>query len=101
MMRQYLIRDIERAACSVFGVTKDEMRSKSRLRRISRPRQIVMYLARELTPASYPMIGRHFGGRDHTTILHGKRKIAELLRTTNTMAGHVDDVRQKLRERAS
>jgi chromosomal replication initiator protein len=54
------------------------MHSKKRNRNIARPRQIAMYLARELTQTSLPDIGASFGGRDHTTVLHACRKVAEL-----------------------
>jgi chromosomal replication initiator protein len=72
--------------------------SPSRVRRIARPRQIAMYLARQLTKMSYPQIGRRLGGRDHTTILHGNRKIIRMLRETNTMAFEVEGVREILQQ---
>ena len=53
-----------------------------------------MFLAREMTAASFPMIGRHFGGRDHTTIIHGQRRIAALMRTSNEIPYHVEGVRE-------
>jgi chromosomal replication initiator protein len=55
-----------------------------------------MYLARQLTKASYPHIGRHLGGRDHTTVIHGNRRIIHLMRATNTMACEVEGVREIL-----
>jgi chromosomal replication initiator protein len=57
-----------------------------------------MYLARQLTKMSYPQIGRRLGGRDHTTILHGNRKITKMLRETNTMAYEVEGVREILQQ---
>jgi hypothetical protein len=90
----YLVSDIERAVSQKYSLSKAQLRGPSRVRVIARPRQIAMYLARQLTKASYPVIGRHFGGRDHTTILHGYRRIAQLMRETNTMAGEVEDVRE-------
>ncbi len=68
------IGDITTAACEQFGLTAEELISTSRTARISGPRQIAMYLARELTGESLPSIGRHFGGRDHTTVMHAYRR---------------------------
>lgn len=71
------IGEITEAACERFGLTPDELLSSSRAARVSRPRQIAMYLARELTSESLPAIGRQFGGRDHTTVLHAHRRTAK------------------------
>jgi chromosomal replication initiator protein len=67
--------DIQAAACEYFGVTLEELLSGGRAPRLARPRQVAMYLARELTGESLPAIGRQFGGRDHTTVLHAWRRI--------------------------
>lgn len=92
----FQIRDIEKAVCLRFKLTSTILKSPCRRRDVARPRQIAMYLARELTPASYPQIGRQLGGRDHTTIIYGKRRIVKLLRETNTMAMEVEAVREIL-----
>lgn len=92
----YLISDIEKAVCRRYQLTRDDMQSRSRRRAISRPRQIVMYLCRDMTKASFPKIGRHLGGRDHTTVIHGQRRIAQLLRETNSMACEVEGCREIL-----
>jgi chromosomal replication initiator protein len=68
------IADIQSAACSLFGLSPEELISSSRTPRVAWPRQMAMYLARELTGASLPAIGREFGGRDHTTVLHACRR---------------------------
>jgi len=65
------IADIERKAIRVFGITKAELHSNRRHRRVSFARQFVMYWAVRLTPLSLPQIGRLMGGRDHTTCMHG------------------------------
>ncbi len=70
------VGDIKTAACEHFGLTPDELLSPSRTVRVAWPRQIAMYLARELTDESLPAIGRQFGGRDHTTVLHACRRAA-------------------------
>jgi chromosomal replication initiator protein len=68
------IPDIQAAACSHFGITVEELLSPRRSPRIAWPRQLAMYLAREITGESLPAIGRQFGGRDHTTVLHACRR---------------------------
>jgi len=68
------ISEIQDATCRHFGLTSDELLSTARTPRIAWPRQVAMYLARELTGASLPAIGREFGGRDHTTVLHACRR---------------------------
>ena len=68
------VDEIQAAACEQFGLSCDELLSPSRTSRIAWPRQVAMYLARELTGESLPAIGRRFGGRDHTTVLHAWRR---------------------------
>jgi chromosomal replication initiator protein len=68
------IAEIQTAACNHFGLSTDELLSSARTKRIAWPRQVAMYLSRELTEESLPAIGRHFGGRDHTTVLHAWRR---------------------------
>ncbi len=92
----YLVRDIERAVCQKFDITPCDMRGKSRRTRVARPRQVAYFLAREILGASYPKIGKHFGGRDHSTIIHGVRRIRELCLTSNELPNAVQDVREIL-----
>lgn len=94
----YLISDIERAVCLRFKLGKTDLHIRTHHWRIARPRQIAMFLCRELTKASFPKIGRHFGGRHHTTVMHGQRRIAELIRESNMMGDDVEGVREILRE---
>jgi chromosomal replication initiator protein len=68
------VAEIQAATCEHFGISPDELLSTARVARISKPRQLAMYLARELTGESLPAIGRQFGGRDHTTVLHAWRR---------------------------
>jgi chromosomal replication initiator protein len=72
------IENIQKTVADYYKIPVDELLSNSRLRTLSRPRQIAMALAKELTPLSLPDIGEAFGGRDHTTVLHACRKIREL-----------------------
>jgi chromosomal replication initiator protein len=68
------IAEIQSATCKHFGLSSEELISAARTPRIAWPRQVAMYLSRELTEASLPAIGREFGGRDHTTVLHACRR---------------------------
>ena len=69
---------IQRATAKQFGISMEEMLSKRRARAIARPRQVAMYLAKMLTTRSLPDIGRRFGGRDHTTVIHAVKRIDQL-----------------------
>ena len=73
------------------------MHSKKRTRIIARPRQVAMWLSKELTPMSLPTIGEAFGGRDHTTVLHACRTITELRLTDNQLNHDVHVLTQVLR----
>jgi chromosomal replication initiation ATPase DnaA len=92
------LRDIEAAACARFGLTVEQLRGPRRNIYVARPRQIVMYLAREMTPLSYPRIGAHFH-RDHTTVLSGERRIRELMLVKPKLAAYVREVRALVRPR--
>jgi chromosomal replication initiator protein len=88
--------DIQEAVCSQFHVKLTELKSRRRSKTLVHPRQIAMYLCRELTDASYPEIGRQFGGKDHTTIIHACRQVAkakeadtELHATLETLKEHI------------
>lgn len=72
------IEDIQRAVCAHYRIDKSEMASQRRTRCVARPRQVAMYLAKELTPRSFPEIGRRFGGRDHSTVIHAVKTIESL-----------------------
>ncbi|MDH5740389.1 MAG: chromosomal replication initiator protein DnaA [Nitrospira sp.] len=69
--------DIQEAVCTKFHVKVTELKSRRRSKTLVQPRQIAMYLCRELTDSSYPEIGRQFGGKDHTTIIHACRQVAK------------------------
>ena len=76
--RQISIENIQKTVADYFKIKVADMYSKKRTRVLARPRQMAMYLARELTDLSFPEIGQSFGGRDHTTVLHACAKIEEL-----------------------
>ena len=69
---------IQRAVCEAFSISLTDMSSKRRARAVARPRQVAMYLSKKLTKRSLPDIGRRFGGRDHTTVMHAVKRITEL-----------------------
>lgn len=81
--RQISIENIQKTVADYYKIKVSEMYSKKRSRNVARPRQVAMALAKELTQLSLPDIGEAFGGRDHTTVLHACRKIAQL-KTDNT-----------------
>lgn len=93
--RRITIDEIQRTVCQFYRIDRTEMSSKRRARAVVRPRQVAMYLAKVLTPRSYPEIGRKFGGRDHSTVIHAVRLIEELRSRDADMDG---DVRSLLRQ---
>lgn len=92
------IDDILRVVMKHFGVNRGDLLSSRRNRSIVRPRQIGMYLAKSLTSRSLPEIGRRFGGRDHTTVLHAIRKIETLLQEDTGLKEEVEVLRRLLKE---
>lgn len=76
--RQITIDAIQKTVADYYKIKVADMYSKKRTRTVARPRQVAMWLAKELTPISYPAIGEAFGGRDHTTVLHACRTISEM-----------------------
>jgi len=76
--RRISIDSIIRAVADKFGLSPSQLKMKSNTRQIAFPRQIAMYLCKELTRASLPEIGRAFGGKHHTTVLHSIQKIEDL-----------------------
>jgi chromosomal replication initiator protein len=90
------VAEIQAAACEHFGLSSEELLSSSRTPRIAWPRQVAMYLARELTGESLPSIGRHFGGRDHTTILHAWRRTTARIATDDASREAVEKLCSQL-----
>ena len=93
--RKVSIEEIQRKVAEHYNIRLSDMIGPKRLRNIARPRQVAMYLAKVLTPRSYPEIGRKFGGRDHSTVIHAVRLIEELRTRDADMDG---DVRSLLRQ---
>jgi chromosomal replication initiator protein len=94
--RRVTIDEIQKAVAEHFTIKMAEMTSSRRARIVARPRQVAMYLAKQLTSRSLPEIGRKFGGRDHTTVMHAVRKIEELIAGDRALAEDVELLRRML-----
>ena len=94
--RRITIDEIQKKVAEHFNIRIADMHSARRARQVARPRQVAMYLAKQLTPRSLPEIGRKFGGRDHTTVIHAVRKIEELAAYDATFKEDVDLLRRLL-----
>jgi chromosomal replication initiator protein len=90
------LADIQLAAAAALGVPSESLLAHDRRPRVALARQVAMYLARELTDASLPAIGRHFGGRNHSTVLHAHRRIASDLGKRDETTGAVERARSEL-----
>jgi chromosomal replication initiator protein len=96
--RRVRIEDIQRIVARHYNVSRQELVSNRRTRVIVKPRQIAMYLSKTLTPRSFPEIGRRFGGRDHTTVLHAVRKIEELISGDTKLSHEVELLKRLINE---
>jgi len=93
--RKTTIDEIQKRVAEYFNISVKEMQSSRRARNVARPRQIAMYLAKQLTSRSLPEIGRKFD-RDHTTVMHAVRKVEELMVEDTSMAESVENLRRSL-----
>ncbi len=94
--RRITIDEIQRKVAEHYNLRMADMHSARRARNVARPRQVAMYLAKQLTARSLPEIGRKFGGRDHTTVMHAVRKVEELMEDDAQIAQDVDVIRRAL-----
>ena len=90
------ISKIQEVVANYFQISTEELKGKKRVRQIVVPRQIAMYLSRELTNASLPKIGQEFGGKDHTTVMHACDKIGKQIQTDTEIKAAVFDLKQML-----
>jgi len=95
--RRITVDEIQKTVADHFSLKQADLLSERRTRAVARPRQIAMWLCKQHTTRSYPDIGRRFGGRDHTTVLHGVRKIEELMGQDDQIARDVETLTRKLR----
>jgi chromosomal replication initiator protein len=94
--RQVTIEEIQKRVAEHFNVRLVDMHSARRARAVARPRQVAMYLSKQLTARSLPEIGRKFGGRDHTTVMHAVKKIEELRTADSSFHEDVELLRRML-----
>ncbi len=92
------IERIQELVCDRFSVSLDELVGDRRSQNIVYPRQVAMYLSRELTDSSLPKIGREFGGRDHTTVIHANSKIARLIREDRSVYNLVQELTARVKQ---
>ncbi len=94
--RKVTVEEIQRKVSEHYNIRLSDLIGPRRMRNIARPRQVAMYLAKQLTSRSLPEIGRRFGGRDHTTVMHGVRRIEELKTVDSQIAEDVELLRRSL-----
>ncbi|EEQ94682.1 chromosomal replication initiator protein DnaA [Brucella intermedia LMG 3301] len=95
------IEEIQRIVARHYNVSKQDLLSNRRTRTIVKPRQVAMYLAKMMTPRSLPEIGRRFGGRDHTTVLHAVRKIEDLVGADTKLAQELELLKRLINDQAA
>src|SRR5438477_558747 len=96
--RRVKIEDIQRVVARQYNVSRSDLLSSRRTANVVRPRQVAMYLAKTLTLRSLPEIGRRFGGRDHTTVLHAVRKIETLVSKDVALSEEVESLKRQLQD---
>jgi chromosomal replication initiator protein len=92
------IERIQEIISDRFGLSLDELCGDRRSQNIVYPRQVAMYLSRELTDSSLPKIGKQFGGRDHTTVIHATSKIARLIREDRSVYNLVQELTARIKQ---
>ncbi|WP_070119988.1 chromosomal replication initiator protein DnaA [Bacillus marinisedimentorum] len=93
------IHDIQQTVGNKFNVRLEDFKAKKRTKSVAFPRQIAMYMSRELTDFSLPKIGEEFGGRDHTTVIHAHEKISRLLQTDAQLQKEIEEIKEALKSR--
>ena len=91
------VKKIQNLVAKYYNITVDDMKSKKRLKKIAFPRQIAMYLSRELTNESLARIGLEFGGKDHTTIMHGIEKISKEMKKDSGLVDVINQLKEQLK----
>ena len=90
--KKITVKDIQLEVSKYYNLQFHELCSKNRSRYISKPRQIAMFLSKQLTDSSYPEIGKLFGGKDHATVIHGVNKIKVLCETDRKVKQDLDNI---------
>jgi chromosomal replication initiator protein len=96
--KRITVDEIQKAVADYFKLKQADLLSERRTRAVARPRHVAMYLAKQLTTRSYPDIGRRFGGRDHTTVLHAVKRIEALKTTEPGLATDLEAITRKLKD---
>ncbi|NPC94893.1 chromosomal replication initiator protein DnaA [Bacillus sp. WMMC1349] len=91
------IKDIQRIVGQQYNIKLEDFKAKKRTKSVAFPRQIAMYLSREMTDSSLPKIGEEFGGRDHTTVIHAHEKISKLLSSDEQLQQQIKEIKEQLR----
>lgn len=99
--RQINIQVIQSEVCRYFNISKGDLVSNKRVQSIVYPRQIAMYLARELTDYSLPKIGHEFGGRDHTTVIHANMKVRNLINEQRQVYDQIQELTNRIKQRSA
>jgi len=94
--KEVTIGKIQQDVARYYHITVEDLKGKRRVKAIVTPRQIAMYLARELTDASFPKIGSEFGGKDHTTVLHAHEKITKVIEEDAKMKREIEEIKDRL-----
>jgi len=94
--REVSIEFIQKAVCEYFSVPQEKLKEKTRKRQIVQARQLSMYLAKSFTKNSLKVIGRHFGGRDHSTVIHSCQAVRDLMDTDKEFKESVADIEKKI-----
>ena len=94
--RKTSVEEIQKKVADYFNIRFNDMISVRRSRLVARPRQVAMYLSKTYTPKSLPEIGRMFGGRDHTTVMHAIKKVQELCKEDSSFAEHIKVLKRTL-----
>jgi chromosomal replication initiator protein len=90
------IQRIQRIVSEHFQITVEDIRSKKRSSNISFPRQVAMYLCRNLTNESFPRIGIEFGGKDHSTVMHSVEKIENEIKVNKDLANTIEKIKNDI-----
>lgn len=94
--KEVTIGKIQQDVARYYHITVDDLKGRRRVKAIVTPRQIAMYLARELTDASFPKIGSEFGGKDHTTVLHAHEKITKVIKEDAKLKREIEEIKNRL-----
>ncbi len=99
--RELTVDDIQRAVASFYNVRVADLKSQRKLKIVTLPRQIAMYLARTYTKASFPEIGERFGGKDHSTVIHAVRKVEAKMQEDPALRRTIESLRSSLESQES